>query len=208
MGTKKAKLARDDAPAAERLQSSIEKSIAGVATNNAAREEKYDARCTMMFEKQGVKIGLLKTNVAAIKRKEDLTLLTADTSSMCAEVKAWHKAQCDFILAEMRKCFKLPALLGRFDVAALLKSYRGSSTPCTIHWFAHVAGQLDKHMSLLTTSPMTGAQNLEKKHVLFHATAVTAQLSHDKNALRVDLTMKRQICRPYYVASAWQVFTD
>jgi hypothetical protein len=41
-----------------------------------------------MFEKQEVKIGLLKTNVVAIKRKEDLALLTADTSSMCAEVKA------------------------------------------------------------------------------------------------------------------------
>jgi hypothetical protein len=56
----------------------------------------------MMFEKQEVKIGLLKTNVTVIKRKEDLALLTADMSSMCAEVKVWHKAQCDIILAEMR----------------------------------------------------------------------------------------------------------
>jgi hypothetical protein len=56
----------------------------------------------MMFEKQEMKIGLLKTNVAAIKRKEDLALLTADTSSMCDEVKAWHKAQCDLVLAKMR----------------------------------------------------------------------------------------------------------
>jgi hypothetical protein len=45
-----------------------------------------------MFEKQEVKIGLLKTNVAAKKRKEDLTLLTPDTSTMGVEVKAWHKA--------------------------------------------------------------------------------------------------------------------
>jgi hypothetical protein len=93
----------------ERLQSSIEKCIAGVATNNAvrkekeaAREVKFDAWWAKMFEKQEVKIDLLKTNVAAIKRKVDLTLLTADTSSMCSEVKAWHKAQCDIILAEMR----------------------------------------------------------------------------------------------------------
>jgi hypothetical protein len=49
-----------------------------------------------------VKIDLLKTNVSAIKRKEDLALLTTDTSSMCTEVKAWHKAQCNIILAEMR----------------------------------------------------------------------------------------------------------
>jgi hypothetical protein len=54
-----------------------------------------------MFEKQEVKIDLLKINIAAIKRKEDLVLLTANTSSMCAEVKAWHKEQSDIILAEM-----------------------------------------------------------------------------------------------------------
>jgi hypothetical protein len=49
----------------------------------------------MMFENQEVKIGLLKTNVAAIRRKEDLALLTADTSSKCTEVKPWHKARCE-----------------------------------------------------------------------------------------------------------------
>jgi hypothetical protein len=58
----------------------------------AARELNFDARWAKMFEKQEVKIDLLKTNVAMIKRKEDLALLTADTSSMCAEVKAWRKA--------------------------------------------------------------------------------------------------------------------
>jgi hypothetical protein len=86
----------------ERLQSSIEKCIAGVAMNYVAREVKFDAQWDKMFEKQEVKIEFLKNNVAAIKRKEDLALLTADTSSMCAEVKAWHKAHCDIILAEMR----------------------------------------------------------------------------------------------------------
>jgi hypothetical protein len=48
-----------------------------------------------------VKIGLLKTNIAAKKRKEDLALLTTDTSSMCDAVKAWNKAQCELILSEM-----------------------------------------------------------------------------------------------------------
>jgi hypothetical protein len=109
MGNKKAKQAREDAPAMEQLQSSIEKCITGVTTNYAAREEKeaarevkFDALWDKMFEKQEVKIDLLKTNVAAIKRKEDLALVTTDTSSMCAEVKAWHKAQCNIILPEMR----------------------------------------------------------------------------------------------------------
>jgi hypothetical protein len=109
MGNKKDKQARDEVPEMERLQSSIDNCIAVVAMNNAARKEKeavrevnFDARWTMMFEKQEVKIGLLKTNVATIKRKEDLALLTVDTSSMCAEVKAWHKAQCEIILAKIR----------------------------------------------------------------------------------------------------------
>jgi hypothetical protein len=99
MGNKKAKQVREDASAMEQLQSSIEKCIANVATNDTmreekevAREEKFDARWDKMFEKQEVKIDLLKTNVVAIKRKEDLALLTTDTSSMCTEVKAWHKA--------------------------------------------------------------------------------------------------------------------
>jgi aryl carrier-like protein len=109
MGNKKTKQSREDASAMERLQSSIKKCIPGVAMNYAAREEKeaarevkFDARWDKMFEKQEVKIDLLKTNVAAIKRKDDLVLLTTDTLSMCAEVKAWHKAQCDINLAEMR----------------------------------------------------------------------------------------------------------
>jgi hypothetical protein len=109
MGNKKAKQARDEVSAMERLQSSIDNCIAVVVTNNAAREEKeavrevkFDARWVMMFEKQEVKIGLLNTNVAAIKRKEDLSLLTIDTSLMCTEVKAWHKAQCEIMLAKIR----------------------------------------------------------------------------------------------------------
>jgi hypothetical protein len=59
MGNKKAKQAREDAPVMDRLQSSIDKCIAGVATNNAARKDKeaarevkFDARWAMMFEKQ------------------------------------------------------------------------------------------------------------------------------------------------------------
>jgi hypothetical protein len=44
MGNKKAKLAQDEVPVIERLQSSIDKCIAGVATNNVARKEKYTSR--------------------------------------------------------------------------------------------------------------------------------------------------------------------
>jgi hypothetical protein len=93
MGNKKAKHAWDEVRAMERLQSSIDKCIASVATNNAAREEKCDAWWAMIFEKQEVKIGLIKTNVTSIKREEDLALLTTDTSLMCTEVKVHYKAQ-------------------------------------------------------------------------------------------------------------------
>jgi hypothetical protein len=55
----------------------------------------------MMFKKQEVKIGLFKMNVVAKKRKKDLALLTADMSAIGAEVKLWHKAHRDLILAEM-----------------------------------------------------------------------------------------------------------
>jgi hypothetical protein len=44
MGNKKAKQAREDAPAMERLQSSIENCIASVAMNYAVREGKEAAR--------------------------------------------------------------------------------------------------------------------------------------------------------------------
>jgi hypothetical protein len=69
MGNKKVKLARDEASAEERLQSSIEKCIAGVTTNNTAREEKYVARWAIMFVKQDVKIYLLKTNSRRLRGK-------------------------------------------------------------------------------------------------------------------------------------------
>jgi hypothetical protein len=49
MGNKKAKQAREDVPAMERLQSSIEKGIAGVATNYTAREVKFNARWDKML---------------------------------------------------------------------------------------------------------------------------------------------------------------
>jgi hypothetical protein len=61
----------------ERLQSSIKKCIAGVATNYAAREEKeaarkvkFDTWWNKMFEKKEVKTNLLNTNVAAIRSVE------------------------------------------------------------------------------------------------------------------------------------------
>jgi hypothetical protein len=43
MGTRKAKISRDEAPAMEMLQLSINKCTVSVAMNNVTREEKYDA---------------------------------------------------------------------------------------------------------------------------------------------------------------------
>jgi hypothetical protein len=104
-----AKLARDVTPKSERLQPYIEKCITNVASNAilkekqaVLRDEKYDTRWTLMLEKQDVNIGLLKGNIAAKKRKEDLALMTADTSTMDEEVKACYKEQHNLIFKEMR----------------------------------------------------------------------------------------------------------
>ncbi|KAE8794750.1 putative methionyl-tRNA synthetase [Hordeum vulgare] len=79
-GTKKARAARDAAPAAERLQASIEQCIADINSTAARREEKSDTgRSTLMI------------NVFAKKMYIDLEfLMGAHTSTMDEKVKAWY----------------------------------------------------------------------------------------------------------------------
>jgi hypothetical protein len=66
-----------------------------------AREEKANVRWFRMLENKEVKIGLLKTNVATKKREEHLALLTAETSTMDAESRAWCNEQRAVIFHEM-----------------------------------------------------------------------------------------------------------
>ncbi|KAE8786157.1 putative methionyl-tRNA synthetase [Hordeum vulgare] len=82
-GTKKARVARDAAPAVERLQASIEQCIADAKSSAPRREEKSDGRWLALMTKQDVKLDLLRTNVVAQKRNTDLAfLIGAYTSTM------------------------------------------------------------------------------------------------------------------------------
>ena len=78
-GHKKAKAARNGAPAAAKLQASIETYIADAQTHAAAREEKAEARWKVLMGNQGIKLDLLKTNTAAKKRNNDLAFLMEAT---------------------------------------------------------------------------------------------------------------------------------
>ncbi|KAE8783832.1 putative methionyl-tRNA synthetase [Hordeum vulgare] len=87
-GTKKARVARDAAPAAQRLQASIEQCFAGVKSSAARRQEKFDARWSTL---------MIKT--AAKKRNTDLEfMMRTDTSTMDEKVKAWYIVHRDLIL--------------------------------------------------------------------------------------------------------------
>ena len=88
-GNKKAKAARAGAPAAERLQSSIERCLVDAKTHAIQRKEKCDARWSMLLEKQDIKIDLLKTTVATKKRNTDLAFLVGGNPTlMDDQVKA------------------------------------------------------------------------------------------------------------------------
>ncbi|KAE8781597.1 putative methionyl-tRNA synthetase [Hordeum vulgare] len=58
-GTKKATAARDAAPAAERLQASIEQCITNAKSSAAKREEKSDARSSALMANQHVNLDLV-----------------------------------------------------------------------------------------------------------------------------------------------------
>ncbi|KAE8782820.1 putative methionyl-tRNA synthetase [Hordeum vulgare] len=79
-GTKKARAARDATPTAERLQASIEQCITDVKSSAARREEKSDARWSVLM-----------INITTKKRNTDLEfLMGTDTSTMDEKVKAWY----------------------------------------------------------------------------------------------------------------------
>ncbi|CAM0944959.1 unnamed protein product [Alopecurus aequalis] len=99
IGNKKAKAARDMAPVAERLQSSIDQCIAHARSHAVVREEKFEARWTAMMKNQDAKLDLLRTNVAAKKRNNDLAfLMGVDTAAMDPLVRAWFIVERAIIL--------------------------------------------------------------------------------------------------------------
>ncbi|CAM0874586.1 unnamed protein product [Alopecurus aequalis] len=103
IGNKKAKAARDMAPAAERLPSSIDQYIADAKSDTVVREEKSEARWTALMKKQDAKLDLLRTNVAAKKRNNDVAFqMGADTAAMDPLVRAWFMEERTIILTRCR----------------------------------------------------------------------------------------------------------
>ncbi|KAE8773893.1 putative methionyl-tRNA synthetase [Hordeum vulgare] len=90
-GTKKARVVRDVAPAAERLQASIEQCIADVKSSTVRREEKSDVRWSVLM----IDVSAKKTNTGLG------FLMRPDTLTMDEQVKAWYLMQRNLILSHI-----------------------------------------------------------------------------------------------------------
>jgi hypothetical protein len=109
MGAKRAKALRNVAPGIEKLHSSIMACMADAASHAAERAEQAAkmeqvaaVRWASVIERQDAKLELIKANVAAKKRREDLSILMVDTAGMDDDVREWWKAQRTAILYEVR----------------------------------------------------------------------------------------------------------
>ena len=101
IGNKRAKDALGAAACADKTAASIDKNIAGVSTSMATRAEKSDERWKTIFQKQDEKIAVDKEIAVVNKRKEDLKILTANTTGYDAATLEAHNYFRDIILQEI-----------------------------------------------------------------------------------------------------------
>ena len=91
MGHRKAKAARDNAPAAAKLQASIQTCITDTQTNAGKREEVQAKRWAAIMANNQVKLDLLRTGNMVKKKNHDLAFLTsADPTQMDPELRTWY----------------------------------------------------------------------------------------------------------------------
>ena len=89
IGMKKAKAA---------VAASIDKVFADVTAKSSMRHAQMDKRWDALLQKTDIKLDLVKSKVAVLKRKEDFMILTADVSNMTPQLKAAHTMFCAHIL--------------------------------------------------------------------------------------------------------------
>jgi hypothetical protein len=83
------------------MHTMLEKCLTDAATLSATRDAQFADRWSAVMAKQDVKIGLVKTKVAAKKRTQDMAFLMTGTAEMPPAIKAWFDSQCAIILQEM-----------------------------------------------------------------------------------------------------------
>ena len=83
------------------MHTMLEKCLTDVATLSVTRDAQFADRWSAVMAKQDVKIGLVKTKVAAKKRTQDMAFLMTGTTEMPPAIKAWFDSQCAMILQEM-----------------------------------------------------------------------------------------------------------
>jgi hypothetical protein len=66
-------------------------------------EQVAAVRWASVIERQDAKLELIRANVAAKKRREDLSILMVDTAGMDDDVREWWKAQRTAILSEAHR---------------------------------------------------------------------------------------------------------
>lgn len=107
--------------------------MSAAAAQAAKRDELAAERqaVTAVIKKQDDKLEILKVNVTAKKRREDLLILTCDTTGMGVEVKAWYDGQCRLILAEARAPASAPATIATATSTPSVPSPPETATPAT-----------------------------------------------------------------------------
>ncbi|XBI11489.1 hypothetical protein VPH35_138543 [Triticum aestivum] len=136
-GNKGAKKGKHADAATARVQESIEHCLTDAQALAALREEKTEARWSALMLSSAVKLGLLRTNVAAKKRNTNLAFLLGRADMLQSNdeaVKAWYLAERGLILNQLPSTAPptptpMPPPSPSDDAAATPRSTEATPTP-------------------------------------------------------------------------------